>query len=232
MTTAAAGTKKQTTTDKAYHAILESILSGEAPAGSPLRLHEIASTLGMSVMPIREALRQLAAIGVVESTPNKGAQVRGISAEDLVDTYRTRIALEGMLCNRAAGNFTPDDEKAATVALEEQRQALEGGDYPAARLAHREFHYVLYRAAGSTWLLHSIEASWLNSERYRIASEYDGDMLTLRRAEHEAMLLACARNRPEEAQQALRAHLLTTVGHIDVSLEKRVAILTGGPCGF
>lgn len=230
--TTAAGKAKQTSTDKAYHAILESILSGEAPPGSALRLHDIADTLGMSVMPIREALRQLGTVGVVEITPNKGAQVRGLSSEDLIDTYRTRIALEGILCHRAAANFTPDDESAATAALEEQRQALEDSDYPAARIAHREFHYTLYRAAGSTWLLRSIEPSWLNSERYRIASEYDGDMLTLRRAEHDAMLRACAHHKPQDAQVALRTHLLTTVGHIDKSLEKRLEILTGGPCGF
>ncbi|TGD87872.1 GntR family transcriptional regulator [Mycolicibacterium sp. CH28] len=231
MTAAGVGrTSQATALEQAYDAILEAILEGEIPAGAPLRLQELSTTFGMSMMPIREALRQLESIGVVEVIPRKGARVREISADDLIDTYRTRILLEGALCRRAAENFDTSDEVAARAALERQRLALLDGDAGEARLAHKDFHYSIYRAAGSEWMLRSIESTWHNSERYRIASEQEGDQLTLRRKEHEQMLRACVRHRPDEARLALRAHLISTVAHLDKSLAKRLDILTAGDC--
>ncbi|TWP32962.1 GntR family transcriptional regulator [Leekyejoonella antrihumi] len=232
MTAAKAPVTKRATPNQAYQAILELIVDGQVTPGSPLRLQELADSIGTSMMPVRQALRQLEAVGVVEIIPNKGAQVRPISTEDLLDTYRTRIALEGILCHRAAENFTPADKERAMSALEEQRAALQDDDHSAARGAHREFHYAIYRAAGTPWLLRSIEPTWLNSERYRIASEHDGDMLTLRRTEHEAILKACTSHKPEPAREALRSHLISTVNHIDLSLGQRLTILTSGPCGY
>lgn len=220
--------EKVTTPEQAYHSILAMIVSADIPPGSPLRIQELANTLNMSMTPIRDALRRLEAVGVVEIVPYRGAQVRNLSTEDLVDTYRTRISLEGLLCSQAAENFLPDDAKAALAALDEQQQAIERSDLPTARAAHREFHYVIYRAAGSEWMLRSIEPTWLNSERYRIASELDAESLPARRKEHEAILEACVRHKPAEARKALRAHLLTTVQQIDPRLGKRLAILTGG----
>lgn len=229
MTSAGIRKPKRTTLEQAHNAILEAIINGGIPPGAPLRLQELSNNLGMSMMPIREALRQLEAIGVIEVTPHKGARVREISPDDLIDTYRTRITLEGLLCSRAAETFSVDDETAAREALERQRLALEEDDTLEARIAHKDFHYAIYRAAGSVWMLRSIELTWLNSERYRIASEQDGDQLTLRRQEHERMLEACIAHRPEQARQALRTHLISTVAHIDKSLAKRLEILTVGP---
>ncbi|MGW6659554.1 GntR family transcriptional regulator [Rhodococcus sp. NPDC055024] len=222
--------KRTTTLEQAYNAILEAIFSGDIPPGAPLRLQELSDKLGMSMMPIREALRQLEAIGVIEITPHKGAKVREISADDLIDTYRTRITLEGILCSRAAENFDAADEAVAIEALERQRLALEAGDVSGARIAHKDFHYAVYRAAGSPWMLRSIELTWFNSERYRIASEQDGDQLTLRRDEHDRMLRACVTHQPAQARSALRTHLISTVAHLDKSLAKRLDIVTTGAC--
>ncbi|MGW6659540.1 GntR family transcriptional regulator [Rhodococcus sp. NPDC055024] len=224
--TEVAGSRASTTLDRAYNAILDAICNGDIPPGAPLRLHKLSEDLGMSAMPIREALRQLEAVGVIEMIPHKGARVREISSDDLVDTYRTRITLEGIACHRAAENFGPEDELAARYALEEQRCALEAGDVAAARLAHKEFHYSIYRAAGSPWMVRSIELTWLNSERYRVASEQDGDQLTLRREEHDLMLMACVAHQPDRARLALRGHLISTVAHLDKSCAKRLEILT------
>lgn len=221
---------RMTTLEQAYNAILDAILDGSIPAGAPLRLQELSVTYGMSMMPIREALRQLEAIGVVETTPRKGARVREISSDDLIDTYRTRIMLEGALCRRAAENFDESDESTAVAALERQRLALKDGDVVEARLAHRDFHYAIYRAAGSEWLLRSIEPTWHNSERYRIVSEHEGDQLTLRKKEHQEMLQACVAHEPDKARLALRTHLISTVAHVDKGLAKRLDILTAGAC--
>jgi DNA-binding GntR family transcriptional regulator len=58
----------------------------------------------MSMMPVREAMRQLESAGVIEHVPHRGARVREMSQADLIDTYRTRMALEGLLCRTAVNN--------------------------------------------------------------------------------------------------------------------------------
>lgn len=228
----AAGTRKQRTKtlEQAYNAILELILNGSIPPGAPLRLQELSDNLGMSMMPIREALRQLESSGLVEIVPHRGARVREISVVDLLDTYQTRITLEGILCSRAAANFDGSNARAAEAALARQSEFLRQGDAIQARIAHKEFHYAIYGAAGSTWMLRSIEQTWHNSERYRLASELDDDLLTTRRREHELMLETCVNHQPEQAYSALRAHLISTVAHIDKSVAKRLEILTAATC--
>ncbi|WP_370941851.1 GntR family transcriptional regulator [Amycolatopsis sp. cg5] len=217
---------KQTTTGQAYDAILELIKDGTFGPGEPLRLQKLSTELGMSMTPIREALRRLESTGLVDLLPHRGAVVRPLSLDDLVDTYRTRILLEGTLCRRAAQHFDKADESRAFEALEAQRAALERGDAEQARVHHKEFHYAIYAAAGSAWLMRSTEQTWHNSERYRIQSESDNDLLTTRRQEHERMLAACVKHDPDEALEALRAHLISTVSHLDAGTAKRLLILT------
>ncbi|MGW4830265.1 GntR family transcriptional regulator [Amycolatopsis japonica] len=229
MTKAESRDGKKTTTSQAYDAILELIKDGTIEPGAPLRLQKLSSDLGMSMMPIREALSRLEATGLVDLVPHRGAVVRPVSLDDLVDTYRTRILLEGTLCRRAAQHFDEADRERAFDALEAQRQALEAGDAQLARVHHKAFHYAIYGAAGSAWLLRSTEQTWHNSERYRIQSEADNDLLTTRRREHERMLAACEKHDSDEAAEALRAHLISTVSHLDAGTAKRLLILTSDP---
>lgn len=229
MTRAESAKERQTTATQAYDAILELILDGTIGSGAPLRLQKLSDELGMSMMPIREALRQLESTGLVERVPHRGAVVRPVSLDDLVDTYRTRILIEGTLCRRAALCFDASDEERAFEALEAQRRALQDGNPQEARVHHKAFHYAIYAAAGSAWLLRSTEQTWHNSERYRIQSEAEDDLLTVRRKEHERILAACVKHDPDGAAEALRAHLISTVCHLDVSTGKRLMILTANP---
>lgn len=215
--------KRVTTTQQAYEAILRAILSGDIPAGEPLRLKLLSERLGMSMMPVREAIRQLESVGVIEVQPHRGARVREVSTEDLEDTHRTRIVIEGALCHRAAQRFTAAAADAATAALDRHRRELRRRDFDAARDAHKEFHYTIYRAADSMWLLRTLEPVWNNSERYRAATMVSRDVFTRRRQEHEAILAACVEHDPDAARAALRAHLLSTVEHIDPDVARRLA---------
>jgi DNA-binding GntR family transcriptional regulator len=229
MTKAESAGERQTTTAQAYDAILELIKDGAIEPGAPLRLQKLSNELGMSMMPIREALRRLESTGLVDLVPHRGAVVRPVSLDDLVDTYRTRVLLEGTLCRRAALHFDASDEERAFEALEAQRRALNKGNPQEARVHHKAFHYAIYAAAGSDWLLRSTEQTWHNSERYRIQSEADDGLLTIRRREHERILAACVAHDPGEAAEALRAHLVSTVSRLDAGTAKRLMILTADP---
>ncbi|MFF1832496.1 GntR family transcriptional regulator [Paenarthrobacter sp. NPDC058040] len=221
-------TPRVTTTDQAYNAILTAILDGSIPAGAALPLQELAKSLGMSMMPVREAIRQLEATGIIEMVRHKGARVRPVSDADLEDTYTARIELEGVLVDLAARRFDAADAVKARAFLDEQQVAIANGDAVAARMAHQNFHFSIYESAGSEWLCRSVWPTWHNSERYRSLGMSDPKTVSSRRAEHEAILQACIDHDPVRSRAALREHLMTTVKQLNPAVAERLAGLGQG----
>ncbi|MBY4383764.1 GntR family transcriptional regulator [Rhodococcus sp. 05-2256-B2] len=214
--------ERTTTTDQARDAILRAILDGRIPSGSPLRLQQLADDLGMSMMPIREAIRHLEATGIIEVERHRGARVRPLSDEDLADTYFTRIVLEGTLVRQAAHSLDATAAKEASDALDAQQLALRLGDRDAARIAHERFHFTIYRAADLSWLMRSIGPTWQNSERYRAHSLSDEAEVAIRRREHESILAACTARDSDAAVHALQEHLLATVEGVNPKIAAQI----------
>jgi DNA-binding GntR family transcriptional regulator len=212
-----------TSTEQAHDAILAAILDGSLPPGTALPLKELSESLGMSMMPVREAIRRLEASGLVANEPHKGARVRSVSDEDLEDTYIARIEIEGALTALAAVRFDDDHARAARRALDEQHEAIGRDDLVAARNAHEEFHQAIYRAAGSSWLLRAIAPTWRNSERYRSPGMMaEPANIATRRAEHERILQSCIDRDPASARAALADHLLSTVRGLNPQAATRI----------
>lgn len=202
-----ADAQHRTLADSATATLHEAILTGRLPAGTPLRLNEMADLLGMSMSPVRESIRRLAAIGLVEVVQHKGAWVMPLTVEDAIDTHEARIAMETALVERAAARFTAADAERAAAALEEHIDASARGDATAARRAHTEFHFTIYRAAGSRWLLRGLEPVWENSERYRFATVAPVGRNERRVREHRAILDACVAGDVAAAVAATRVHI-------------------------
>jgi DNA-binding GntR family transcriptional regulator len=188
----------------------EAILSGELEPGAPLRLEELARSLGMSISPVREAVRQLEALGLAVHVPHRGARVSGLAIEDLYDTYEARIALETLAVRRAASRFAEADAGRASASLDEYAAAHERGDATEARRAHADFHFALYAASGSNWLVRLIRPAWENCERYRALSLPSRGTVLDREREHERILEACVRHDAVEAPLLLERHLALT----------------------
>src|SRR6266702_6957828 len=112
-----AGIRHRTMAEAALDELREAIILGELVPGTPLRLEDLAASLGMSISPIREAVRQLEALGLAEHVPHHGAKVLGIDVEELRELFSIRLALETMAVRRAAERFTPADETAARERL-------------------------------------------------------------------------------------------------------------------
>lgn len=183
------------------------ILRGVFPAGSHLRIQELAERFDTSAMPVREALQKLASIGLVDLVPHRGARVCELSLEDLEDTYRVRLVLEALAVAEAAAGFTEESARAAEDALKRHEAYLAANDADAARRAHSEFHFLLYQATGSRWLLRAIEPPWQNSERYRFASQHENASHDRSHEEHLELLNACRARDPQRAEAAMRRHL-------------------------
>jgi DNA-binding GntR family transcriptional regulator len=212
---------RRTLAETAAAELHQLILSGELPSGTPLRLVELANRLDMSQMPVREGLRRLEALGLVDIIPHRGAWVRELSLEDLRDTHETRLALESLAVRAAAEHFSEADEQKAKRALAELLQLSRSEDSIGARQAHADFHFALYRAGGSQWLARSIEPVWQNSERYRFGSRQTAFQIERNRQEHQAILDACVARDAEAAEQALRTHLAGAVQRITATMTSK-----------
>lgn len=197
----------RTLAEKAYASLHDAILNGQLPPGERLRIEQLADTLGMSPMPIREAIRRLDAAGLVELAPHKATRVTELSLEDLREVYQARLALEPLAVRLAASDFAAESARGARAHLAAYVDAYQRDDATAIWTEHTEFHFTLYAAAGSRWLLRLITPLWESSERYRRASFPVQRRLSERQSEHEAILAACDRSDPDAAAAAMHNHL-------------------------
>lgn len=207
------GTAKKaapTRVEAAVETLREEIVTGKLAPGEALRLEALSERLGMSMMPVREALRGLEALGLVEQMPRRGARVSPFSVKDLFDTYEARLSVEIIAVERAAERFTKEDEELARRYLAEHMEAIERGETVVSREAHTSLHFSIYAAAGSSWLVRLINPLWANSERYRIMSLPTRGTVEERQQEHDRIIAACANHAPRVAARELYGHLART----------------------
>jgi DNA-binding GntR family transcriptional regulator len=139
--------------DQVRDRLLEGILSGRYPPHSRIIETQVARELGTSQAPVREALRGLEAIGVVELAPFRGARVRRPSRGEILEAYAVRSALE-VLAARQAVPLLTDDDVAGLLALGEAMEAgARAGDGHAVAEADAKFHGRIVELAGNATLL-------------------------------------------------------------------------------
>jgi len=145
-----AGVAHRTTHEYVRDVLRRAVLNGELAGGTRLVQAEIASSLNVSTTPVREALRDLAAEGLIDFDPHRGAIVQEKTPDELVEIYSIRRVLEPLAMRQAAGNMTKQQ-------LEELRALHDGmvsEPRPDAWVDHnREFHMSMYEPADSPRLL-------------------------------------------------------------------------------
>ncbi|MHB1509735.1 MAG: GntR family transcriptional regulator [Acidimicrobiales bacterium] len=217
----------RTLAEKAFSSLHEAILTGALKPGERLPIEEVAELLGMSPMPVREAVRRLDLLGLVQNIPHKGARVTELSMEDLSEIYALRLILEPLAVYRAAEVFDQADLQRAQTALDVMNAAPDGS--PDTWRSHSAFHLCLYGAAGSSWLMRLIQPLWESSERYRLAIVVK-PKVAHRRNEHERLLKACVDHEPARAAYELYNHLAITANAQAKAMggDHLFAILEGG----
>ncbi|MHB1835694.1 MAG: GntR family transcriptional regulator [Solirubrobacteraceae bacterium] len=204
----------RTLAERAFATLHEAIVTGVLSPGERLPIEELADVLEMSPMPIREALRQLDSVGLVENVPHRGARVTELSIDDLREVYEARLELEALAVRHAAQKFTEADAAVARERLEEHVKAYSSRDVRRIWESHTEFHFAIYNAAHSRWMNRLIKPLWETSERYRFAMLPVRQNLDRRRLEHEHILDACANHDEDLAVAELRNHLTRTANLI------------------
>jgi DNA-binding GntR family transcriptional regulator len=152
--------------DVAYAELRGQILSGQLKPGSRLAQYELARSLGMSITPLREAIRRLSSEGLVDLDTHRDVRVARINAREARQLHEVRLLLDPSAAQLAATRRTKEDiaaiRAAATQLLPVTRQWGEQ-----ALLAHREFHRVVYLAAHNDVLTRVLDDLWDKADRYR-----------------------------------------------------------------
>jgi DNA-binding GntR family transcriptional regulator len=167
---------RETVQERVYGVLRDRLMRGGFEPGQKLKIADLASALGTSAMPVREALNRLAAERAIESLPNRSVRVPALSKDALQDLMETRFAVEGLAVARAAANMTAETLAQLKELIAAQSETDAEHISEASARQNRAFHFTIYRQSGSTVLLPIIESLWLQFGPYlRVASErFDG----------------------------------------------------------
>jgi DNA-binding GntR family transcriptional regulator len=154
--------------DQVFGAIHDAIMRGDIPAGSRLRIRNLASELGTSPMPVRDALVRLEQTGLAQRVPHKGAVVTKLTPAELVGVYDTRLLLECEATRLGSRHLTSQD--GARMWSEHQRmlKAVRSGSRVEALNHDEALLTVLYGASGNDVLLELIRSLWQRSRAYKL----------------------------------------------------------------
>jgi DNA-binding GntR family transcriptional regulator len=189
------------------------ILEGRLRPGEWLRQERLAQAYSVSQMPVREALKQLAAEGLVEHVPYRGVRVVEFAAEDVEDLYACRAFIEGMAARSAAQNVT-DEELSDLAGLHEQMvRCRTPEDLAQYRELNRRFHALIFSASRRSYIVRTLAQLWSafptmlwsNIPRIAVASVPGRDEPDA--AEHEEIVAALAARDAERAERAVRRHI-------------------------
>jgi DNA-binding GntR family transcriptional regulator len=154
----------ETAHDRAAAALRCAILEGELRPGQRVNQETWAARVGVSLIPVREALRALSGEGLVTYRPRRGYVVTELDVSDLEEIYRLRRTLEAEALRRGVPNAGADELASLERAERDCREAQTAADRLA---ANRRFHTVLHGLAGSRHLARLIDLLWDSTEAYR-----------------------------------------------------------------
>lgn len=199
--------ERKTITDYLAAALRTAIYDGQFADNEELNQVELAEYFGVSRVPIREALRQLQAEGLVQNVAHHRTFVAGMTPAQIVEAIEMRAVLEAHLLSKAAKNFQKSDMEELAEICRESEKIKDYG--PRWVLKNWEFHRALYARSGSPSIIDAVERIHLNVERY---ARRTGTPERLRQAasEHRLILSAVNDGNFSKACALLEQHILHT----------------------
>jgi len=197
--------RRQTTVTLVADELRRRIMAGALPEGQQLRQEALAADLGVSRIPVREALRQLEAEGFVAIESHRGAVVSKLSLDEIIELFELRIRLEGWLLALAIPEMTAEDLDKADAALEamiSNRKIENWGQL------NWDFHAALYAPSGRGATLRILRRINENTDRYiRLQISLTSGQLKAHR-EHKQILQFCRTRDTARAVAALEQHVV------------------------
>ena len=185
--------------------LLRSIIEGELPPGSRIIETRIARQLGTSQAPVREALRDLATLGLVEMQAFRGARVRAPHADELIEAMEVRGELEAIAARAAAAKVSDADLRAMRALIARMYDCAEAGDAHGQALFNSEFHTLVVRSSGNRTVQRLWEILEPFARTYMTATAPGADLRWLAER-HVAIVDALESRDPERAAEQMRIH--------------------------
>lgn len=202
-----------------------SILAGEHAAGSQLRQDALAAAFGVSRIPVREALFQLEAEGLVRIEPHKGALVAGFDMQEIDDVFDLRALLEPRLLQRSAPRLTAADFDAAAGLDAAFAAAIAQQDVARWGELNAQLHLSLYRHAALPRTLAIVTALLQASDRYTRVQMNRAAALARAQREHRRLIQLCREGHTAQACAFLVEHIETVRRDLHRLLKPKAAPL-------
>jgi len=199
--------------DLVFDSLRDAIIQGRLQPGIWLRQAPLAEELGVSQMPVREALKRLVAEGLAERIPYKGVKVVEFTPEDIVDISTNRLVLESLAVHLAAPLITDEELEGLRDILRESKKCANEEEISRRRVLNTEFHLLICKASRRRYLVRLIEALWKwfpsvmlyegmlrQKELFPIRSERENQ-------EHWAILHALEQRNAQLAEREVRQHI-------------------------
>lgn len=194
-------------TDEVTRILRDRIVGGDLPAGGRIDVATLAAELGISRTPVREAILQLEAAGLVVRQPYRGTVVAGVDAGRLEEVTALRVELEGRATLLGVPRLTDEDVTRMAAILGELDARHDDPDFSLGVFndLNREFHGIVYAAADAPVLLRLVEVLGAEADRIRLHFDLRAP---LAEAHHREILAACRARDAAAAARATQLHLV------------------------
>ena len=198
---------------RVYRALANGLKTGMFKPGEAVTLRSLATRLGTSAMPVRQAVSRLIAERALVLLPNRSVIVPRMSRTRFTELSQARQMLEGMATEAVGAHATPALLRRLSESNEAMKRCVEANDFQGALSHNTAFHFILYRSAGKQVILPLIEMLWLQAGPFLALSLLTpGARWTARH--HQAALVALRAGHGGAARRAIEADIEETTGQL------------------
>jgi DNA-binding GntR family transcriptional regulator len=213
---ASSTTAKITRAEELRLQLADEIVRGALAPGAPLDETEIAKRFNVSRTPVREALRQLAASGLIEARAHRGAVVARPSVERLTGMFEAMAELEALCAELAAQRMTPIERQRLESIHDELRTLSYAGNPERFHEVNERFHSAIYAGAHNAYIAEITLATRVRVQPFRRAQFRNLGRLAKSQAEHDRVVVAILRGDKAGAASAMRAHIELVRGEYEI----------------
>lgn len=206
---AAAAPGRKTLAEELRLQLADEIVKGELPPGAALDETELARRFRVSRTPVREAIRQLAASGLVDVRAHRGAVVARPSEERLNGMFEAMAELEALCAGLAAERMSAAERRSLEAAHDELRALIQSGDPQRYHEVNEAFHATIYAGAHNGYLAEMTLATRVRVQPFRRAQFRNLGRLAKSHQEHDRVVIAILRGDRTGAGEAMHVHILT-----------------------
>jgi DNA-binding GntR family transcriptional regulator len=200
---------RRTLAEELRSQLADEIVRGALVPGSALDEMELARRFQVSRTPVREAIRQLAASGLVDARAHRGAVVAQPDEERLIGMFEAMAELEALCAKLAAERMTGSERQTLEIVHKEMRALIHVGDPQRFHEVNEAFHGAIYTGAHNTYLAELTLATRVRVQPFRRAQFRNLGRLAKSHVEHDQVVTAILRGDRERAASAMYAHILT-----------------------